>query len=92
MKQTSSACSIVPAGLPLSLTLASGSPTNLVFYYSPLDFVVSPQNRLIYSILFGIMGTAVVQGYGNYRGVLAFLSDNIYAKLFNKIGKIELAI
>lgn len=51
----------------------------------PLDFVVTPRNRLIYTILFSVMGTALISGYGNFGSTLSFHFGNIYASLFNRI-------
>ena len=55
--------------------------------YSPLDFLVSPRNRLVYSVLFAIMGTGLINDYGNFGGVLggALEADDIFTTLFNKI-------
>ena len=55
---------------------------------SPLDFVVTPRNRLIYTILFAVMGTALISGYGNFGSALSFHFSNIYASLFNRICKL----
>lgn len=57
----------------------------LFFPPSPIDFLVSPRNRLTYSILFGVMGTAVINGYGNFGSALSLETSNIYSQLFNKI-------
>ena len=54
---------------------------------SPLDFLVSPRNRVTYSILFAVMGTGLVNGYGNFGSILRIETSNLYSQVFNKICK-----
>ena len=57
---------------------------------SPVDLLVSPRNRFVYAVLFGIMGVALVNGFSDIDTSLP--GDNIYLSTFNKMCKERMSV
>ena len=57
-----------------------------MFYFSPVDFLVSPRQRLMYSILFAIMGTGITNGYSNFQigSYVKLEGSDPYTQVLNK--------
>lgn len=50
-----------------------------------MDFLVSPRRRLMYAILFAVMGTSLINGYGEFGATFDLDGINIYTSLLNKV-------
>lgn len=54
-----------------------------------MDLLISPRNRFMYTVLFGIMGISLVNGFNTIDSTLTNLPgrNNIYLSTFNKMCK-----
>lgn len=52
-----------------------------------MDFLVAPRQRIIYIILFAVMGTSLITNYGNFGSLFSLEGDEIYTKVLNKTCK-----
>ena len=58
--------------------------TLCIFFYRPVDFLVTPQYRTIYTIIFGVMATSIIRVFQQFSAPEGL---DLFALTFYKICK-----